>query len=289
MEQKSFYYEQFLKAQIEQSSQIEFVTPDIARHLLSNNDGNRPISKRIVKQYAGVMRKGQWHMNGENIIISKSNRLLNGQHRLTALIDCGISIPFWVTRGVDDSSFTTMDCNKPRTIGDVFSISDIPNYNNIAAMVSGTITLMSNYSLSSKNAIVKDKCLTKQDFLNEYNESPELYQKAYSEATKLYLLKYGLFTTSEMGAMIMFLVKYKKYDFDYVLDFFKMAHVEIPSTNSTIRLLKNILAKNKESKKKMTAIHKFMLTAKTWNCYVSNRMLKQLHYDKEKEGQITFI
>lgn len=84
---------------------VERITPDIAEHILANNVGNRRVAKRIVQKYAAEMKSGNWKLNYEPIVISKTGKLLNGQHRLLAVVESGVSVDLYVIRGADDDTF----------------------------------------------------------------------------------------------------------------------------------------------------------------------------------------
>lgn len=115
------------------SNRIELITPEKAREYMKGNTYNRPLSKACVDALADQMRRGQWKMNGEPIIFSGSGKLLDGQHRLAAVIRSGTSVEMAVARGVDEDAFVTIDTGKGRTAGDVFAIAGIKCYNNISA------------------------------------------------------------------------------------------------------------------------------------------------------------
>ncbi len=80
------------------------ITPEKATELLKNNDHNRKVTKSRVAEYAKEMLSGMWMYNGESIIISESGRLLDGQHRLMAVIDSDTTIEAELIEGVPDQS-----------------------------------------------------------------------------------------------------------------------------------------------------------------------------------------
>ena len=74
------------------SSKLEFITPKLASAWLSNNPNNRPINETRVTELCQKIKNGQWHEKGGAIEIFDSGRLINGQHRLTAVFRTGIPI-----------------------------------------------------------------------------------------------------------------------------------------------------------------------------------------------------
>lgn len=66
--------------------EVETITPELAADLLSRNMKNRPVSQQRVRKYMAAMVAGKWLLNGEAIKISIDGRLIDGQHRLKAII-----------------------------------------------------------------------------------------------------------------------------------------------------------------------------------------------------------
>lgn len=97
------------------------ITPEIAADMLTRNEGNRPLRPRTWQGYAKDMLAGKWRQTHEAIAITASGQLINGQHRLTAVVHTGISQLFWVA--VYDSTETAMDL--PIDFGARRTISDI--------------------------------------------------------------------------------------------------------------------------------------------------------------------
>jgi hypothetical protein len=107
------------------STSIETITPDMARYWLEHhNHGNRPIKKSVVAKYAEIMLAGKWITSPEGIIFSSSNpaRLLQGQHRLMAIAESGVTIPMLVVRGADESVFSVLDRGITRSAADALLI-----------------------------------------------------------------------------------------------------------------------------------------------------------------------
>lgn len=113
----------------------EMMTPERAVYLLSTSVNNRKISLKTIVKYKEMMERGEWMLNGEPIAISKDGRLLNGQHRLSAIIQHGKAVPMTVAKNVDKDAFRTIDNGKKRSLGNSFSITGQKNNNLLAATV----------------------------------------------------------------------------------------------------------------------------------------------------------
>ncbi len=114
-------------------AKVEIIDPAFAKLLLGKNARNRPVSATTVQRYASDMKAGRWNNNGQGIIITPESELLDGQHRLHAVILSQASIAMLVVRGVSKETFATMDSGKSRTLGDVLAIEGHNHANTLAA------------------------------------------------------------------------------------------------------------------------------------------------------------
>lgn len=105
------------------TAKVETITPEIAKTMLGENVNNRRISRDNVNLFAREIRNGEWRFNGEAIKFGKDGRLLDGQHRLLAVIAADKPLTTLVIRGLEDETQQTMDSGKTRTLGDVLAAS----------------------------------------------------------------------------------------------------------------------------------------------------------------------
>lgn len=97
--------------------QIETITPDMAARYLEHNLVNRRINELKVNAYAHDMKNGAWQLNGEAIRFDSDGRLIDGQHRLKAIIKSGKQIPIVVMRDIANN-VTIYDRGRPRNVTD---------------------------------------------------------------------------------------------------------------------------------------------------------------------------
>ena len=100
------------------------ITPEIARQLLLRNriEFQRKLKMRVVNSYAQDMKAGLWQKNGEPIHLDSDGRLVNGQHRLRAIIESGVSIELYVIHNVDATLF---DSGYRRNLGDQLQMNGV--------------------------------------------------------------------------------------------------------------------------------------------------------------------
>lgn len=87
--------------------EVEIITPELAQQYLSNNAMHRKPKQKKIDKYVAEMVNGEWQFNGKSLIFDSNGRLLNGQHRLYAVIQSGVSLKTLVVRGVDPSVLET--------------------------------------------------------------------------------------------------------------------------------------------------------------------------------------
>ena len=117
-------------------TKMVLITPEIAKELLKLNVSNRPLNQVTVDWYARQMINGQWTISGQTISISDKNTLIDGQHRLAAVVKSGKEIMLNVAYNVPFESFVNYDSVRSRGLSDVFAIENILNYKSISSIIS---------------------------------------------------------------------------------------------------------------------------------------------------------
>lgn len=99
------------------------VTPEIAAEYLQENEANRNLRARVVNAYSRDMKHGKWLPTGETIKLSRTGELLDGQHRLTAIIDSETPQRLLVVKGLHESARAVIDTGATRTAGDALRMA----------------------------------------------------------------------------------------------------------------------------------------------------------------------
>lgn len=112
---------------------VVLITPAKAREWLKRMPVNRPLSDNHVRYLTGTIRRGEWKVNGETIKFDESGALIDGQHRLQAIIAADTPIRSFVIYGAEVGSFDTLDGGKKRSLGDTLAIGGYRAYTTLAA------------------------------------------------------------------------------------------------------------------------------------------------------------
>lgn len=94
------------------------ITPTVARLMLESQQYNRKVRNGHVVELASAITRGEWRTTHQGIAFDNCGRLIDGQHRLRAIILSGVSIDMMVTIGCDPSDFEVMDISATRTAAD---------------------------------------------------------------------------------------------------------------------------------------------------------------------------
>lgn len=127
-------------------SQWMDVTPSMASQWLTNNFRNRPVSEETVVAYARDMVNGQWVRTHQGVAFNDADQLIDGQHRLRAIVMSGVTVHMMVTFGlpskIEGREMTTMDAvdrGRPRSVGDQLVIQHGMKNGSITASICAAI------------------------------------------------------------------------------------------------------------------------------------------------------
>jgi hypothetical protein len=120
-------------------AQYVYVTPAVAERMLELNTHNRNMRERTRDAYARDMHADNWPFNGDTVCFGRDGDvldaiLLDGQHRLNAVIASGASLWMLVVYGLEVATQETMDNNIVRQVADHLRINGVPNGNHVAAL-----------------------------------------------------------------------------------------------------------------------------------------------------------
>lgn len=122
---------------------LENISPKIAAELLATSYGNRPINKPTVLEYAVAMDSDKWSPTASKIDLDEKGRLVNGHHRLEAVILAQRTVSMLVHRGVPTSDRDIIDTGRSRTLNDITRMyTNRQNVNNWNAALQTCVSLL---------------------------------------------------------------------------------------------------------------------------------------------------
>ena len=152
-------------------SELLTITPSEASKYLANNPANRRLSESEVETLAADMREGRWCITHQGIAIGKTGRLLDGQHRLAAVIKAGVPVQMMVTLDVDESAIDAIDQGRKRSVADIFLFSGEEPWMRNKSVISAARFLL---SYRGNHSVPADEI---RSFLNKHNAYFSMYHK----------------------------------------------------------------------------------------------------------------
>lgn len=115
---------------------VESITPEMAKAILKDrNPRNRAVRRRVVKQYAADMKNGKWQITGDPIRFDREGNLIDGQHRLNAVIEADTAIQTVVIHNLERSTQDVIDTGAKRSAGNVLQMRGMVKNTNAVATV----------------------------------------------------------------------------------------------------------------------------------------------------------
>lgn len=126
--------------------EIRDVTPEWAREILEKHDKRieegsfrqRPRSHKAVQTYATDMKAGNWGVTGQGISFDEDGNLLDGQHRLAAVVLAGVTVRMLIMWDVPTQvskhirSQDVMDIGRKRMVAQQLAIDGFTYYAEVA-------------------------------------------------------------------------------------------------------------------------------------------------------------
>lgn len=115
----------------------EFVTPEIAREWLKEfNTENRNIQKAALNKYIRDIENGSWEDIGDPVRFDTNGLMIDGQHRLLAIIHTGVAMWLLVVRGIKPSARAVIDSGARRSSANALQIEGFKNSSATSAATS---------------------------------------------------------------------------------------------------------------------------------------------------------
>lgn len=149
------------------STQVVEVTPALAAEWLKINPNNRPVNKTNLQQLSQDMKAGHWNLTHQGIAFDERGALLDGQHRLLAVVQSGATVRMLVVYGADRATFTCIDSGLKRSAADAVAVRGVENARTVAA-IARAFLLGLGAAHPSRSAI-DQLCIAQHDLFQRYD------------------------------------------------------------------------------------------------------------------------
>ena len=138
------------------SSEVMTVTPALAqRWLEKNHPSNRPVAWRRVEAFANDMRMGAWKLTHQGICFDAEGYLIDGQHRLQAVVNADVAVPMLVVRNRLGTYHDPIDRVGPRSVATIMGMTtrDVSSLNTLRMLEAGC-KVFSPMTLAEADAVI---------------------------------------------------------------------------------------------------------------------------------------
>ncbi len=258
------------------------ITPLIALEWIKRRKNQRKVSQCHINNLAHAMTNGDWeNKNSSTMAFDTDGNLIDGQHRLYAVIESNTRITCAVAFGCPPSAIYTIDTGaKPRSFKDLLEING--NAENTQA-VAAAIRLLYYYRkrlnpMSEKYRITP----TMRELADIYEKNPTILDSVLPS-----LKAKGLLSPSQC---VYFHFVFSEISKKEAADFFRKLSFgtgeDDVSKGCPIALLrKRLLENGRRQHSRITPATKTAITIKAWNHYREGKSVKNLRWNRRGRGK----
>lgn len=258
-----------MEKEMPNDARIEFIAPQTAQNWLDNQGPNRRLNKERVARLADAIRRGEWQMNGESIKFDTAGKLLDGQHRLAAIVEANIPVPMLVVRNLPRQVFHTIDIGQRRSLSQVLTMRGEHYATQLAALSNLLFVYAGGHDIVTRTHYTP----TFEQALRFIDDNPEVRASAAMGARIGQHLKCSILA---MGFCHFLFDRLAPNDSE--LFFNRLYSGAGMSPNDPILVLRNRLTKDGRGPKRLTPIEQIAITVKSWNAFRRGERIQLLSW-----------
>lgn len=235
------------------------VTPYMAEEWLGRNAHNRNISERYVEELKQAILRDEWVYNGDAIRFDTEGNLLDGQHRLWAVVFAERPVDVLVVENLPRDTVLTIDVGRKRNLASHLKMAGYANPVLLAAMINMKWRL-------DRGLVRSNQTPTFPEALRVLEEN-----KTLVDATPM-VSKYRQRLKGSSSAVGMCFYEFSQRDADAAVDFFEgMITGENLPADDPRYVFRRYVEKNNPGTVMFTA-----LLIKAWNAYMEGSVISHL-------------
>ena len=255
---------------------IKKISPKEAEMLLfEHNPYNyRKINFSTVKIYAKDMKDGNWKENGETIKFDFNGNLIDGQHRLQAIVESGITIELIIVEGLDPNVADTIDIGRKRTIEQYLKWADKAYTAGATSIVQQVLSFDKQNKQDGHSAA--DAGISQMSIMDEYVNDKNGYNEAAAYGKKVNSESQKVLKPKEVGGMYYYLHRRLGVDKEYIQMFFhRLCSASYNEKSFYKKTMKNLGDKEYIRRSGVTRTNELI---ECWNAMVHGCSTNRVHY-----------
>jgi hypothetical protein len=239
----------------------ETIGPELAAKYLAMNSHNRILNDSRVALLARDIANGNWVFNGESIKFGDDG-LIDGQHRLQAIVESGKPIETVVVRGLSASAQETVDRGAKRTVSDILKING-EKYTAVLAAAIRFVWMIDTYGKPITTPALYPTAKTLTDYLAAHPDLRDSSALGYQANVSTLRLP------SSVSAALHYMER--RIDPDKADLFWDTLLQNDAPKGDPIYALRETALRDLGRPHRMSTTHKAALLIKTWNFWLEGR------------------
>lgn len=269
-------------------TEIMMIGPKEATAWLENNKfSNRHVNDRTVDKITRDIKENKWVYDGNAIKFDKEGNIIDGQHRLWAIIKSQKIVRALVVRHLSECAVNVIDTGKPRTNPDVLHFNGFTNTNVLANAC--RISLGYKITEGDLGAWARNKSgdkISSSEMVKEASNNKKLIDAIASIGSQKFMKKFmGAGTAAFCYHLFSKKDKLHADEFFYLLENgnnLDDGHAVLALRNS-LTLRDHISSKMIKGGNYRTA-YIIALVIKAWNAYRTQRHIKRVTWSMDRES-----
>ncbi|MFD6423748.1 hypothetical protein [Streptomyces sp. NPDC060198] len=262
-------------------SQVIKVTPEIAEKFLSQTSVNRRLDMGQVGALADTIRRGEWRLTHQGIAFDEKGALLDGQHRLHAILEARIPVEMVVFNGLPKEVFPVLDTGKRRSAADTL-LSTGEKY---LTLLSSTIRHVILFNTIPNDPWNGARAYVSNDrILSEFNDDKGRYKEAVGVGRELSKHLFASQTAAAVGYFLTTEVA-PAADIDQWITGLKSgANLDSGDARLALREVPQETQK-RGSRRRMGIRDQVAIYIKAWNAWVEPDNFSELHLRRMRKRE----
>lgn len=253
---------------------VEVVTigPDEAEELLTFNTNNRRMRPRNIDGWVKDMQAGEWSLNGETLKVAYDGWFMDGQNRMTAIIQSGTKQRFLIVWGLPREAQDTVDVGVKRIFADMLKMHGYANVTVLAGITRHTLL----WEAGERRSIGHGKIVpTNIELSRHLYEHPELVGIA-----RRAMWQYSHFRALSPTTMGLGIYLFDKINTDECEDFFirLIEGANMDRNHPIMALRRQLLQRHTHMTTRLLPEQKIAIMIKAWNYYRDGRSIEALRW-----------
>lgn len=249
---------------------IEIVTPADASNYLATNFDNRPMRCKWIAELVAIIQRGHWRLSPDAIAFDTRGTLINGQHRLHAVLAAGVDCEFIVARGFHPDTFLVTDAGAKRSAADALAVARVTgaNHKTTAATASLIVRYRSGKPMSNAESVRP----TTTEIMETVKNNPAIHESV------IVGVKISRLVAPSIAAFCHLV--FAEIDADSADEFFSLLESgEGLTKGHPVYTLRERLIANRAGIAKLRDLHTVAYIFRAWNAFRAGNELKALRWN----------